>query len=512
MIWSCLWMSRSEMARIGLTPLRKGALRLVLAALLAVPAGEVMARECYRPGEIVDAPMRNLRGTDRAALHLSVDFDGVMIPVRPLSVTANRLRVRLPSRGVPGDALFWLRHVPADGGRDVLLASGRTCAAPPTAPAGQAALSRRSRRPLERATASDVAAPSGAPEYLLAGRAGAMGQAEALLTETGAEVLRRTDLGGLGLRMLAVDLRGTMTLNQLRAALARRGVAAKADRHTVYRAAQGGAALNWAPGLVGLMPGQSCRLRRQVRIGLIDGPVDTGLPALAGVPVRATSVLGSADHQGSPDHATGIAALIASPGGDGALPAGIAPGAQIYSVVAFARSGGREVARLENIAQAMDWLIQARVELINLSLSGPPNDTLAEIVRLADAQGIVMLAAAGNGGQPGVAYPASDSRVIGITAVDAARRLYRRANTGADVDFAAPGVDVPVPTRRGAAHRSGTSYATGIATAVVAQMMARGVQGRAAIVAGLRDAAEDLGPPGRDDQFGWGLLRLPDGC
>ena len=493
---------------MDMTRLFRAALPSALLGLaLALPAA---ARDCVRPGQVLDAPLRSVlqAGLDPDDLRLSVDFDGVQIQVKPLARAGNRLRVRMPHRGLPAGQLFWLRHTGADGSRDIILTQGRTCETG-TAEAGRQ-LS-RSKRPLERATASDVAAPSGAPEYLLAGRSAAMGAAEALLTEQGAEVLRRTDLGGLGLRMLAVDLNGTMTLSQLRGALARRGVAAKADRHTVYRSAAGGATAGQATGyaleMVGQNPAMPCRLGRQIRVGLIDGPVDAGVPALAGVPVRSTSVLAGGDHQGSADHATGIAALIASPGG-AAGPSGIAPGAQIYSVVAFARTGGREVARLENIAQALDWLMESRVELINMSLTGPENETLAEIIRLADARGIVMLAATGNGGREGVSYPASDPRVIGITAVDAARRLYRKANYGQGVDFAAPGVDILVP----GGHRSGTSYASAIATAVVAQMMARGTRSREALIRALAASAEDLGAPGLDAQFGHGLMRLPGGC
>ncbi|MBL8563916.1 MAG: S8 family serine peptidase [Gemmobacter sp.] len=490
-------------------------LRAALALALALLAPPALARDCVAPGDVVNAPLRTVlqAGLEVDDLNLRLDFDGITMPVKILAQSRNRLRVRMPLRGVPGDTLFWLRHIPKGGGRDIILTQGRTC--PRDGP--MAAPQRGPRRPLERATASDVAAPSGAPEYLLAGRSAAMGAAEALLAEAGAEVLRRTELGGLGLKMLAVDLRGTMTLNQLRGALARRGVAAKADRHTVYRAAAGpdsktADASGYALQMVGQRPDAVCALGRQVRIGLIDGPVDTGVPALAGVPVRSTSVLSGGDHQGSADHATGIAALIASPGGSGAPP-GIAPGAQIYSVVAFARTGGREVARLENIAQALDWLIESRVELINMSLTGPENETLAELIRLADARGIVMLAATGNGGREGVAYPAADPRVIGVTAVDAARRLYRKANTGPGVDFAAPGVDVLVPGRGGkASYRSGTSYASAVATAVVAQMMARGTRSREGLLSALGAAAEDLGAPGVDTQFGRGLIRLPGGC
>lgn len=101
--------------------------------------------------------------------------------------------------------------------------------------------------------------------------------------------------------------------------------------------------------------------------------------------------------------------------------------------------------------------------------------------------------------------------MIGVTAIDAARRFYRKANTGVGLDFAAPGVDVMVADRSGTGFRSGTSYAAAIATGIVAQQTARGLSGRAAVVSALRNSAEDLGDDGPDTRFGWGLIHL-GGC
>jgi hypothetical protein len=508
--------------------LRLALLAIALSAGALIPA-VVQAANCVAPGGLLDVPTRGFLRNE--APNLTLEFrDGSHAEVTLISITSSRIRILLPSTGLPGNEMFKVRHQPPTGPAK-MIASGRICPTGPVDPvdppgpvdptdptdpvdptdptdpvtkkknpAAGAALARRAGRvPFERATSSDVAAPSGAPEYLLAGTSPEIARAEAVVARLGLRVLRRKDMNGLRLSLLALDLNGVVRPSQLRSALTRSGVKVVLDRHSVYRAAQ--ASQGYAAAMVGLGSASACPLPSTVRIGLIDGPVDASNPALSGVPIRMTSVLGSREKQGSSDHATGLAALIAGQGG--------APGAQLYSVVAFARNGGRDVARLENIAEAIDWLVRNNVNLVNLSLAGPKNETLAEVIRIADQKGIIMIAATGNNGQPEPAYPASDPRVIAITAVDSDSRPYRKANFGKAVDFAAPGVDVLVPGKRGASHRSGTSYASAIASAVVAQVMARGVRGRDPIIAALRKAATDLGPPGHDERFGWGLIRAP---
>ena len=89
---------------------------LLLLAGLASPA---QARDCVAPGAVLTAPLRSVlqAGLEVNDLNLSLDFDGNVLPVKPLAQTAKRVRVRVPLRGVPPDTLFWLRHIPKEGSR-----------------------------------------------------------------------------------------------------------------------------------------------------------------------------------------------------------------------------------------------------------------------------------------------------------------------------------------------------------------------------------------------------------
>lgn len=513
---------------------------LVLAVLLGL-ASPALARTCVNPGSILDVPTPGYLKPgkpDAETPDLYLETDAGDLPVTVVSLTASRMQLLIPATA-PYDSRIKIHHRAAHGpGKTV--GNSRTCAQNAGTGGGGTGsggtggggtggggtgggsdgsaadngqkyrrdLTRFQNKPLERATRSDVAAPSGAPEVVLIGTARAVSKAESVVMAAGGSVLRSRLLANMGLKLTAVDIGGALTLNQLRAELARNAVSVTADRHSVYGAAQGPMTYAWP--MVGADPVSPCHLPRPVRIGIIDGPIDQTNPALQGISIRSFSALNDNDLVGSTDHATGIASLIAG-NGQTDLPAGLAQGADLFAVTAFAKSGGRDVARLENIAAVLDWLIGARVQVVNMSLAGPENASLGEIVRIADENGMIIVAAAGNGGQAALAYPASDDRVIGVTAIDAARRLYRKANTGAGLDFAAPGVDVLVANRSGTGFRSGTSYAAAIATGIIAQQAARGVAGRAAAMTALKNSAEDLGDAGLDATFGWGLIHF-GGC
>lgn len=159
----------------------------------------------------------------------------------------------------------------------------------------------------------------------------------------------------------------------------------------------------------------------------------------------------------------------------------------------------------------MDWLIGQRVRLVNMSFAGPPNEAFADVLQAAAARGTVMVAAAGNRGDNVALYPAAASEVIAVTAVDAAGRRYRKASRGGHIEFAAPGVDLYIAKGNRGSYASGTSYAAPIVTALAAQAMARGTSGANGLRRALRRDLRDLGDPGRDVQFGWGLVQAP-GC
>ena len=150
-------------------------------------------------------------------------------------------------------------------------------------------------------------------------------------------------------------------------------------------------------------------------------------------------------------------------------------------------------------------MARQRVPVVNVSLVGPSNATLAHVVAALLARGHIVVAAVGNDGPAAPPlYPASYPGVVGVTAVDARDRVLPEAARGPQVAFAAPGADLAVAANgtEGYAPARGTSFAAPIVAGLLAST---GVRGEAA-VAQLARAAVDLGPPGRDPIYGYGLV------
>jgi subtilisin family serine protease len=248
---------------------------------------------------------------------------------------------------------------------------------------------------------------------------------------------------------------------------------------------------------------------RGVRIGLVDGPLPERHPALAGAQLTRASFVPAGVATPPPGHALAVAAILA--GHD----RGLVPAAELFHADVMRLRDGRHVdTTVDRLAQALDWLALQPVDVINLSLGGPRNLVLEAAVARLLALDIAVVAAAGNQGAaaPPV-YPAAQDGVIAVTAVDAEGHLYRDANRGDHIDFAAPGVDLWLPRPDGHAHVSGTSFAAPHVTAVLAA--ARQVQPGtdwSRHLAALAEAAKDLGAPGRDPLFGWGLVQAYTEC
>jgi subtilisin family serine protease len=97
---------------------------------------------------------------------------------------------------------------------------------------------------------------------------------------------------------------------------------------------------------------------------------------------------------------------------------------------------------------------------------------------------------------------------VGVTAIDSAKRIYRYANRGPHVAFAALGVDVRVARSAGGYRElTGTSVAAPHAAAAIARSVANhNGLAPAAVLAELKSVAQDLGTADFDDVFGFGLI------
>jgi subtilisin family serine protease len=243
-----------------------------------------------------------------------------------------------------------------------------------------------------------------------------------------------------------------------------------------------------------------------VRMGLLDTAVEA-IPALAQARIAQQLFVEGAGPAANA-HGTALAALLV-----GRDPAsgfeGVAPGSELAVGAIVRRQGQRDDTTVALLLAGLDWLLSAEARVVNLSLGGPPNALMAAAIRAVTRQGVAVVAAAGNGGpRAPPAYPAAYPEVIAVTAIDAAGRVFERANRGDYVLIAAPGVDVWVPDAAAGRYVSGTSFAAAAVTGAVALLLARDALAPAQVRERLCAGARNLGDPGRDPVYGCGLLQV----
>lgn len=234
-------------------------------------------------------------------------------------------------------------------------------------------------------------------------------------------------------------------------------------------------------------------------VGVIDTGADTSWPALTRSIVQTE---GFADGgYTSRAHGTLVSEIVAR------------SGAQLTVADVFGVDADNQlIAPAAAIASAIDWLVENHVRVINISIEGPDNLVLAHVIKRALAADVAIVAAAGNGG-PGAApaFPAAYPGVIAVTAVDEKGRVYRRANRGDYIAFAARGVHVASEYESTASKSAKTVSGTSFASPVVAAAIARKLEsssGLQEVIATLKNEAHDLGTPGRDATYGWGELDI----
>lgn len=245
-----------------------------------------------------------------------------------------------------------------------------------------------------------------------------------------------------------------------------------------------------------------------VLIGLVDSAVEVGHPALAGAAIELADVVKTPLEASDAAHGTAMAGAIL--GGDQA--GGEARGARMLAIRAFSSGGaGGGAARSATfaVAQAIDLAAVRRVDVLNLSFAGPRDPIVIRLLSRAQQLGVLAIGAAGNAGpEAPPAYPAALPSVLAVTAIDGRDELFKRANRGAYVGLAAPGVDVIVAGPGGGyGISSGTSIAaakvSGLAAAILGQSAGLAP---AALHDLLRQTAIDLGPAGPDEAFGAGKV------
>ena len=301
----------------------------------------------------------------------------------------------------------------------------------------------------------------------------------ALAVRAGFRVTADHPIAELGLRMVTLATPRGLNVRDGLKQLRKIAPALAADFNHVFEPA-GGALL---PAAAASLAATSS-VRAGTRIAMIDGGVASH-PALARAGIEQRGFAGVAQPTG---HGTAVGSLLV--GSQGAFH-GAARGAQLF--VGDVYGGNPAAGSATTIVRALAWAASKRPAVINISLVGPANQTMARAIAALRARGIAIVAAVGNDGPAAPPqYPASYPGVIAVTGVDAGDRALREAGRALHLDYAAPGADlVAAAPGKGFIAVRGTSFAAPLVSARIAatgspaQLMREAVPGKGRVGQGI---------------------------
>ena len=189
---------------------------------------------------------------------------------------------------------------------------------------------------------------------------------------------------------------------------------------------------------------------RKVLVAVIDSGVEVMHPDLAGqVTERENFVDGQV--YAAEDHGTAVAGVIAARAGNGVGIEGVAPDAHLMALRAcWQLAPGATRCDSFSLGKALNYALMHGAQVINLSLSGPSDRLLRELVDLACARGVKVVGAVDPNLRDG-GFPANHAGVFAVAASAVAR-------PGEQV-MVAPGRDIPTTATGGRwSMVSGSSY------------------------------------------------------
>lgn len=208
-----------------------------------------------------------------------------------------------------------------------------------------------------------------------------------------------------------------------------------------------------------------------VKIAVLDTGCDLDHPDLDGNLLPGMNFVnpGQPPNDGN-GHGTHVIGTICAENNDIGV-VGVAPKTKVIPVKVLDDSGN---GNLLNVAKGIRWAADQGVDFISMSLGAPvPVQQVRKAIQYAAKKGAVCFVAAGNAGNTKeVFYPANYPETIAIGAINKFHNRANFSNTGNNLDFMAPGVDIfsTVPDNWYAA-LSGTSMAQPFACGVAALLL-----------------------------------------
>jgi len=213
------------------------------------------------------------------------------------------------------------------------------------------------------------------------------------------------------------------------------------------------------------------------------------------------------DDQG---HGSRLAGVIGARMNNSIGIAGIAPNARILPVKTLDNTG---YGSYTQVAEGIVYATDMGARIINLGFGGAgSSELLQNAIDYAVARGVLVIAAAGNGGVNTTYYPAAYPGVIAVGSVDNDLTWSPFSSSGTHISLVAPGVGV-YSTLPGASYSatSGTSISSAQVSGVAALLAGQPQFNNLNILrSALLNSAHDLGSLGQDPYYGYGVVRAFD--
>ncbi len=186
--------------------------------------------------------------------------------------------------------------------------------------------------------------------------------------------------------------------------------------------------------------------------------------------------------QDSCGHGSHVAGTISAIGGNGTGVASVNPGVRLHIVKVFGDdnlpAGNCGWSYSSDLVAAVNECRAAGANVINMSLGGSRKTRTEEnVFKAAYAEGLLPIAAAGNGGTTQTSYPAGYATVMSVAAVDANEMLGSFSQRNRDVEIAAPGVAVLSTVPWAGQHSLSAGGATGSGLHIEGTALTTGTSG-----------------------------------
>ncbi len=196
------------------------------------------------------------------------------------------------------------------------------------------------------------------------------------------------------------------------------------------------------------------------RVLVLDTGLDFNHPAFQGNFEQGqdfTGVPGSTDITDQVGHGTHVSGTILGVQMTDGFT-GVAPKAKLLMGRVCVAEGCSNLA----VSKGINWGIEQKVDVISMSLGGPIG-SMAEkrAAELADAAGIIIVAATGNDGSGKVSYPAGFPTVIAVGAISEDSKRAPFSQYGPELDVMAPGVAVNSAVPMGSGRESSVQVKVG---------------------------------------------------